>query len=150
MKHQATTAFEDATETLDALLTVWRRITPPGSTLSRTAAGTLATLYRFGPVRLTTLAEHEAVSQPAMTGLVQRLQDAKLTTRTTDPSDGRAVLIALTDMGRSLVETRKRHYADRIEAMLASLDPGDFDRLVDALPALRQLNASVQTTQENA
>ncbi len=42
--------------------------------LSRAAASTLSWLARDGAMRVTTLAEREAVTQPAMTGLVQRLE----------------------------------------------------------------------------
>ena len=47
----------------------------PQDSLSRTAAAALSVLERGGPQRITTLATHESVSQPAMTGLVQRLVD---------------------------------------------------------------------------
>ena len=48
--------------------------------LSRTASSTLSWLVREGATRITTLADREAVTQPAMTGLVQRLELAGLVT----------------------------------------------------------------------
>lgn len=137
------TALDDATDTLDDLLSAWRRLAPD-STLSRTAAYTLGALYRLGPTRLTTVAEHEAVSQPAMTGLVRRLEDAGLLVRTEDPTDGRVALVDLTDEGRERVEARRREYAAQIERMLGELGPADFDALVGALPALRRLTLLAQ------
>lgn len=128
----------EATEVLDSLLLAWRRITPHDG-LSRTAAGTLGAIDRAGPLRLTALAEHEAVSQPAMTGLVRRLETQGLVNRTPDPDDGRAVIVGLTPRGDSAIAARRRHYADTIAAMVGELPPNDFDRLVDALPALRSL-----------
>lgn len=139
--------MDDATETLDALLASARRLTPDAS-LSRTAAYALGALYRLGPMRLTALAEHEAVSQPAMTGLVRRLEAAGLLTRTDDPEDGRAVLVGLTHDGRARVESRRRRYAEQIEEMLSELGPEDFQNLVAALPALRRLTLIAQTTKE--
>lgn len=132
------TSYEQATEVLDSLLLAWRRINP-NDALSRTAAATLGALHRLGPLRLTALADHEAVSQPAMTGLVTRLASHGLVTRTPDPSDRRAVIIGLTPAGSAAIEQRRQHYADTVAAMVADLSPGDLDRLVDALPALRQL-----------
>lgn len=128
----------EATEVLDSLLLAWRRITPDSS-LSRTAASTLGALYRLGPMRLTALADREAVTQPAMTGLVRRLEAQSLVNRTPDPSDGRAVIIGLTPAGETLVGERLQHYADTIAEMVGTLEPDDLDRLVDALPALRRL-----------
>jgi DNA-binding MarR family transcriptional regulator len=46
--------------------------------LSLTATATLATLDRSGPSRLTWLAVREGVTQPAMTQLITRLEDAGL------------------------------------------------------------------------
>ena len=61
----------------------------PADGLSLTAAATLATLERSGPRRLTALAVQEGVTQPAMTQLVARLQDAGLVGREADPpTDG--------------------------------------------------------------
>lgn len=123
---------------LDSLLLAWRRITPSDG-LSRTAAATLGALDRLGPLRITALAEHEAVSQPAMTGLVGRLEAQCLVNRTADPDDGRAVLIGLTPRGESVVAERRHHYADTIDAMVRDLPSDDFDRLAAALPAVRRL-----------
>ncbi|MGH3425417.1 MAG: MarR family transcriptional regulator [Nocardioidaceae bacterium] len=146
-RKQAHPALGEATETLDALLTVGRRLSPD-ATLSRTAAYSLGALHRLGPIRLTALAEHEAVSQPAMTGLIRRLEAAGLVTREDDPDDGRAVLVGLTDTGRARVEARRRRYAALIEDMLRDLDPDDLDHLVAALPALRRLTLLAQDTKE--
>lgn len=133
---------QDATEVLDSLLLAWRRMTPDDG-LSRTAAGTLGAVDRLGPLRLTVLADHEAVSQPAMTGLVRRLEAQGLVDRTADPGDGRAVIVGLTPRGESAIAARRRHYADRIAAMVDELPASDFDRLTDALPALRRLADAV-------
>src|SRR5579862_7323060 len=67
--------------------------------LSLTAAATLATLDRSGPCRLTSLAIGEGVTQPAMTQLVARLEDAGLATRTQDPNDRRVVAVGITAEG---------------------------------------------------
>lgn len=58
--------------------------------LSASAAFSLNRVCREGPIRLTTLAAKEGVSQPSMTQLIQRLERAGLVTRLADPDDGRA------------------------------------------------------------
>lgn len=135
---QQPTRSQHATEVLDSLLLAWRRITPADG-LSRTAAATLGAVDRLGPLRLTALAKHEAVSQPAMTGLVKRLEAQGLVNRTADPDDGRAVIVGLTPRGEAVIGARRDHYADTIAAMVGDLPPDDLDRLIAALPALRQL-----------
>lgn len=125
-------------ETLDAFFTLWRRLIPPAG-VSLTAGSTLGLLLRSGPLRLTALAEREAVSQPAMTGLVSRLQGAGLVTRGADPSDGRVVLVELTAEGRALIQGRRARRAATMNALLDLLDPDDRARLDAAIPALRRL-----------
>lgn len=110
--------------------------TSPQTVLSRTAAGTLSVLERKGPQRITTLAEIEAITQPAMTGLVQRLESGGLTTRQPDPADGRATLIAITGDGRTTLAQRRRKHNDVIAARVAQLGPEQLSTLLTALPAI--------------
>lgn len=126
------------TETLDAFFGLWRHLIPTDG-VSLTAGSTLALLLRSGAQRLTALAEREAVSQPAMTGLVSRLQGAGLVERCADPSDGRAVLVELTAMGRTLIQDRRARRAAALEGLLDVLDPDERARFDAAIPALRRL-----------
>ena len=75
--------------------------------LSRAAASTLSWLAREGAMRITTLAERDGVTQPAMTGLVQRLEASGLVTRKSDARDGRVALIDITPLGRRTLERRR-------------------------------------------
>jgi DNA-binding MarR family transcriptional regulator len=125
------------TETLDAFFGLWRHLIPSEG-VSLTAGSTLG-LLRSGALRLTALAEREGVSQPAMTGLVSRLQAAGLVVRRADPSDGRAVLVELTVAGRGLIEDRRSRRAAAMEGLLDLLDPDEQARFDAAIPALRRL-----------
>ena len=87
---------------VERLIGLVRSLTPPDG-ISLTAAATLANLERSGPRRLTALAVQEGVTQPAMTQLIGRLQDAGLVRREADPADGRVVQVWLTDRGRDLL-----------------------------------------------
>src|SRR5689334_1291032 len=69
--------------------------------VSRTAVSVLASLRDGGPLRITELAANEHVTQPAMTGLVQRLERQGWVERQAHASDGRVVLVALTPAGRA-------------------------------------------------
>src|SRR5262249_56612731 len=71
--------------------------------LSVSAMEVLHTLKVDGPTRLTTLAEAIHVSQPAMTQLIQRLEQRNLVARSADPEDGRATIVASPDAARKLL-----------------------------------------------
>jgi len=107
--------------------------------LSLTAAATLATLDRSGPCRLTSLAIGEGVTQPAMTQLIARLQEAGLADRSADPSDGRVVQVGITDAGRALLARRRAVRAERLTLILDRLNPADRAALEAALPAIDAL-----------
>jgi DNA-binding MarR family transcriptional regulator len=111
----------------------------PASSLSRTAAGTLSALERLGSQRITALAERELVTQPAMTGLVQRLESGGLVTRDTDPDDARATLITITPAGVAAINERRHLHDEAIAARLATLSPADRDALASAATAIINL-----------
>ena len=113
--------------------------TSPQTALSRTAAGTLSVIDRKGPQRITKLAEIEAITQPAMTGLVQRLESTGLITRQPDPLDGRATLIAITVDGHTILTERRRTHDDAIAARVSQLEPEQLSILLAALPAIAAL-----------
>jgi DNA-binding MarR family transcriptional regulator len=123
---------------LDRVVGLYRSLSQP-SALSMTAAGTLATLERSGPRRLTVLAAREGVTQPAMTQLITRLEDAGLVRRAADPGDGRVVLVAITDDGRATLASRRARRAEKLAAILAQLSPDHRAALTAALPALAAL-----------
>jgi DNA-binding MarR family transcriptional regulator len=126
---------------IERLIGLLRWLSPP-SGLSLTATATLATLERSGPARLTALAASEGVTQPAMTQLIARLQEAGLVTRVTDPADGRAVEVRITAEGRELLARRRVYRAERLARMLAELSPERQAALAAALPAMDALTTA--------
>jgi DNA-binding MarR family transcriptional regulator len=127
---------------LERLIGLVRSLTPPDG-ISLTSAATLATLERSGPRRLTVLAVQEGVTQPAMTQLIGRLQDAGLVRREADPADGRVVQVSLTDQGRDLLARRRAVRAERLATILDQISPEHRAALGAALPAIDAL-ASAQ------
>ena len=107
--------------------------------MSRSASGTLGTLHRSGPCRLTALAAREGVTQPAMTQLISRLENAGLVTRGPDPTDGRVVLVTITEAGRSTLALRRSERTERLSALLAGLAPEHRAALAAAIPAMEAL-----------
>jgi len=111
--------------------------------LSVTAALTLSRLNKEGPIRLTTLAAAEGISQPSMTQLIQRLERQGLATRINDPEDGRVALVSITNAGRALMDDRRRDRRDRLTDLLQAVSPEDKAALTlaayVALPIIRRL-----------
>jgi DNA-binding MarR family transcriptional regulator len=123
---------------LERIVRLYRSLTPPDG-LSLTAAATLIAVERLGPQRLTALAAREGVTQPAMTQLISRLEDAGLVRRGSHPDDGRVVLITITDEGRATVARRRDARATSLAAILAQLSPDHLAALAAARPALDAL-----------
>ena len=111
----------------------------PPSALSRTASGILSTLERHGPQRITALADREFVTQPAMTGLVQRLESTGLVSREADPVDARATLITITQTGVDAMYERRHVHDKAIAARLATLSPTDREAIAAAATAIINL-----------
>lgn len=111
--------------------------------ISFTAASTLARLERDGTRRLTSLAVDEGVAQPSMTQLIQRLEQQGLAERSRDADDRRVVLVSITQVGRDLIENRRRSRAARMAQLLATLDPQEEAALsaavLAAVPVMRKL-----------
>ena len=123
---------------LEQLLRLTRQIAQTGQ-LSFTAASVVAWLAREGPQRLTDLADREAVTQPAMTQLVSRLERDGLVQRGTSATDGRATVVSVTDAGRDVVERRRAERAQTFEKLLAQLSAEDRASINAAIPALVRL-----------
>jgi DNA-binding MarR family transcriptional regulator len=126
------------TTDLEGIFRLFRSLSP-ASGLSMTAAATLAAIERLGPQRLTVLAAREAVTQPAMTQLVSRLEESGLVRREASPEDGRVVLVVITDEGRAVLARRRSVRSERMAAIIAQLGPEHRAALAIALPALDAL-----------
>jgi len=82
-----------------------------GSDLSISQANTLMRLYHHGPSPVNDLAEHLGITVAAVSQLLNPLIDLGYIARSTSPSDRRIKLIALTEPGKTTVETgiQQRH-----------------------------------------
>src|SRR5580704_1314588 len=123
---------------VERLIGLFRSLSP-ASGLSLTSAATLATLERSGSSRLTWLAVREGVTQPAMTQLIARLEDAGLVDRAADPADGRVVQVRITADGRAMLAGRRAVRAERVARLLDRISPDERAALAAALPAMDAL-----------
>ena len=99
----------------------------------------LALLANEGAQTLGSLAEHERVTPPSMNRTINALVEAGLVTRDADASDGRKVVIDLSDAGRTLVRETRRKRDAWFSARLARLSPEERATLDAAAPILRRL-----------
>nr|WP_313777206.1 MarR family transcriptional regulator [Mycobacterium sp.] len=131
---------------LDDATDLTTRFLSDRSEMSASAAFAINRVSREGPIRLTTLAAKEGVSQPSMTQLVQRLERADLVAGVADPEDGRVRLIGTTSQGQALLDDRRRIRRVRLRELLAELTPEEESALWLAAnvagPILARLTAS--------
>lgn len=111
----------------------------PSADLSPTAVATLGQLRAAGPIRLSDLATSQAVTQPAMTQLVSRLERDGLAGRQACATDARVVLVCITNAGREVLRRRQRTRTARLGHLLESLPAPERARVAAAVPALNHL-----------
>lgn len=74
------------------------------SQVTLTQLSALATLARDGAMTPGTLAAKERVQPPSMTRVVASLGDVGLVERMPHPTDGRQIIVSLSDAGRQVIE----------------------------------------------
>jgi DNA-binding MarR family transcriptional regulator len=99
----------------------------------------LLTLLDRGPMRMTELAAHEKVRTPTTTVAIRRLEKLGLVKRSRDPSDLRAVLVDITDDGRSQHQEALTMRRDRLAQLLANLSHDELEALAKALGPLERI-----------
>lgn len=119
-------------------LTAWLRRQIP-ATLSSSTITALDRLRAEGPLRVSELAAREAITQPGVTLLVNRLAEAGLAERVPDPTDRRAALVRITPAGEAALAARVAQRAAVLRERIAALSDHDQQLLIDALPAIERL-----------
>ena len=122
---------------LDHLATWLRRQAP--ATLSSSTITALDRLRVEGPLRVSELAAREAITQPGVTLLVNRLAEAGYAERVPDPTDRRAALVRITPAGQAALAERHAQRAAALRARMAQLSEQDQQLLTAALPAIERL-----------
>jgi DNA-binding MarR family transcriptional regulator len=127
-----------ANESWEALLTAHAEMMRQFDTedvwceVSRTEYDVLYTLSKCRrPIRLGELNRRVLLSQPALSRLVDRLVERGLVQRETDPSDGRAALLGLTEAGRAQQRSTGRAHALNVaRTMTAAFDDDELRELM--------------------
>jgi DNA-binding MarR family transcriptional regulator len=133
------TSEAEATALALAVGRLYRRLRTGDGELSHGLFSALATVTKYGPIRLAVLATRESVSAPSATRLVTELENQGLVEREMDPADGRAVLIRATPAGREIIQSARSARVAIMSELLDGLDAEDYESLSAALPALERL-----------
>jgi DNA-binding MarR family transcriptional regulator len=106
--------------------------------LSRTEVGVLSTLSD-GPRRITELAQTEALAQPTVTQLIDKLEGRGLVSRTRSGEDARVVLVEVTPAGTEVFEEVRGEIRGNMREALADLPDAELTELVHASQTLGAL-----------
>jgi DNA-binding MarR family transcriptional regulator len=110
--------------------------------LSVTQQAALAALDRHESMTPRALAEHERVQPPSMTRVIAALEEQGLVARSPHPTDGRQVVLNLTEQGRELLRDLRRRKEAWLSRRLRELTPQERAVLRQAAPILEKLSKS--------
>ncbi len=98
----------------------------------------LTILSRSGPIQQVALAHEVDVDKAVMSRAVKQLETLGLVTRTADPSDGRAHLVAMTAGGRARFDATQSQARRILHDRLSAWDAGEVRRFADLLDRLNE------------
>ncbi|MGA9871400.1 MAG: MarR family transcriptional regulator [Rhodococcus sp. (in: high G+C Gram-positive bacteria)] len=109
------------------------------SQVSLTQLSALATLSREGDMTPGALAARERVQPPSMTRVIASLAELGLVDRTAHPTDGRQVIVSLSDTGRTLIADEASAREAWMTAQLAGLEEAQLGVLREAVDIISAL-----------
>jgi DNA-binding MarR family transcriptional regulator len=107
--------------------------------LTPTKLSALATVWQAGPLRLGDLAAAERIAPSTLTRLVSSLEESGFVERLPVPGDARASTLAITPLGREVLERISQERTTMLRESLLTLSAQQLSALAAALPALEQL-----------
>lgn len=114
----------------------------PENPLSMGQLAILGALYRNGDQTVGELAALERVQPPSMTRTVSCLAEEGYVERRPHPSDGRQVVVTLTDEGRAVLLADRARRDEWLARQLKALTADERDVLRRATPILQRLAAA--------
>jgi len=111
----------------------------PNNPLSVAALSAMGILFREGECTIGVLAAHERVQPPSMTRTVNCLVEDGYALRRPHETDGRQVLVDLTDKGREILLADRRRRDAWLARRLRELTPDERALLREAAPLIQRL-----------
>jgi DNA-binding MarR family transcriptional regulator len=96
----------------------------------------LMLLSALGETRMSDLAHQQGISLSTLSSLADRLVEAGLAQRRSDPRDRRGVLVSLTPAGATLIDHFQELGTDHLRLLLEQLDNADIATVNHALDVL--------------
>ena len=132
-------ALTDVVARLRRVLRASIRADYPWESLPMAQVELLQSLAETAPARVGDLAGRLRLAPSTVSGLISQMINAGLIQRGTDPSDRRAAVVDLSDLGRTQLADWNAAHQRRIAAALADLGPEERAAIDAALPALTHL-----------
>jgi DNA-binding MarR family transcriptional regulator len=110
----------------------------------------LRQLFLNAPTNIGQLADLVGLSQPALTGILDRLEGKDLVRRERSERDRRIILVSLTDRGQRLVCGMPGRINDRLNRRLADLPEHERRAMENALKRLRTMMEEENASQASA
>ena len=133
-----TTHAELAADLRDALGPIYRRLISE-KTLSVGQSRVLSTLAAGGPTTSASLALSERITPQSIAVIVGDLERQGRIARTHDATDGRRLIIEITDAGREAIAVDRHATHTWLAAAVGELDDEDRAALARAVGVLRRL-----------
>lgn len=136
-------------ELRDDIAAFWRRLRSERADHKVTPSQlqALGHLRRHGPISAARLAHYEQVTPQSIARTISNLESTDLVTRSADPTDARAQLVAITDRGRSLLEQDGERRVELLaELMQSECTPHEREILFLAGRIMRQLAQTPRTS----
>jgi DNA-binding MarR family transcriptional regulator len=112
----------------------------PDNDLSIATMAVLGSLFRHGDLTVGELAGLERVQPPSMTRKVNNLEDGGYVARRAHDTDGRVVVVSLTELGRTRVVADRRRRDEWLARHLRDLTPEEREVLRAATPIIQKLS----------
>jgi DNA-binding MarR family transcriptional regulator len=112
----------------------------PANDLSIPVMAVLGALFRYGELTVGELAALERVQPPTMTRKITFLEDGGYVARRPHETDGRVVVVTLTELGRDRVVADRRRRDEWLSRQLRDLTAAERDVLRAAAPILQRLS----------
>jgi DNA-binding MarR family transcriptional regulator len=112
----------------------------PDNQLSIPMMAVLGALYRHGELTVGELAALERVQPPTMTRKVTFLEEGGFVSRRPHESDGRVVVVTLTERGRATVLADRKRRDEWLARQLRDLTTGEREVLRAAAPIIQRLS----------
>ncbi|MFM1724166.1 MarR family transcriptional regulator [Rhodococcus sp. PAM 2766] len=109
------------------------------SQVTLTQLSALVTLAAEGPMTPGALAARERVQPPSMTRVIASLADVGLVDRAPHPTDGRQIIVSLSEAGHALIEGETQAREAWMTEKLAGLDATQLSTLREAVTIISSL-----------